>query len=132
MLTTYDDIWKEFLVNCRTDDINLPNTQEKIRDIIVSAVKHYNNRVSTNIHCDNDTETLDKELDDNELIIIAHYIRLTFLKNQLTDFSTIWTPFSGDIGIKNTQAQLNSLKYLVDDELSTIGRLIFYSSDDFM
>ena len=99
-MTTYDEIWTEFITINKTENINLPNSDAKIYNVIHSAVKHYNARMVTTITCSDTTETISVTLEDWKLILLAHYIRLAFCENQLIDFSTTWQPLQKDIGIK--------------------------------
>lgn len=131
-ITSYDEIYTEFITNCKTDDINLPNTTEKIYDAIRSAVKHFNVRLGDNLKCDDLSESVDRELGDFEILLLAHYLRLTFLKNQLTYSTSLWQPFARDIGLKNYQSQVKSLEFLIEDEKNTIERLIMNNQEDFL
>lgn len=131
-MTTYDQIWTTFLNNCKVSDIDLPQTDEKIYEMISNAVLHFNNRLRDNVKCDNVTETLDRELSDDHLLILAHYIRLIFLKNQKTYFESVWQPFQGDIGLRNFSTQLKSLENSVQDQEKLIERLIINTEEDYL
>jgi len=132
MNTTYDEIWLTFLNNCKVTDIDLPQTNEKRYDAIKNAVLHFNNRLRDNLACDNSTETVSRKLNEDHLLILAHYIRLILLINQRTYFENLWQPFQHDVGLKNFQSQLNSLKDSVTQERNTIESLIFNSMEDFL
>lgn len=127
MNTSYDDIYTEFITNTKTDDINLPNSQEKTYDSIHSAIRHYNNRLRDNLNFDDDNENVDRSLNNDELLLIAHYLRISFLKNQKSEFVTTWSPFEKDIGIKNYQSQVKALQETINEEESTIEKIIFNS-----
>jgi hypothetical protein len=131
-MTTYDEIWSEFLTNCKTSDINLPNTDEKRYSMIKSAIRHYNNRLNDTLKCDDTAETVNRQLTDNELIIIAHYIRLSFFENELINFTTIWTPFTKEIGVRTIKEQMSALSSLVTMENNLIEDLILNSSTDYL
>ena len=131
--TTYSEIYKEFITNCATDDINLPNTDEKRYIAIQSAIRYFNNRTGLNIKCDNTTETIDKELEDSELLLVTNYLRLAFLKNQLTHITTIFQPFQKEIGIKSYQNTCNSFKAQIEEQKYTIDEIYaLYFDDDYM
>lgn len=132
MATHYDQIWQQFLDINKTSSINLPNTDEKKYSAINSAVRHYNNRLNDTIACDDETETVSEDLTDNKLILVAHYLKLTFLENQWLDFASTWNPFSKDIGLKNIQSQLSALKELVNIEKQEIEKIILNSSEDYI
>lgn len=131
-MTSYDQIWTTFLNNCKVSDIDLPQTPEKIYEIIRNGVMHFNNRLRENIVCDDSTETLNRELSNDYLLILAHYIRLIFLINQKTYFESLWQPFAKDVGLKNFSTQLKSLETSIAEEERTIDRLIMNMEDDFL
>lgn len=131
-MTSYDEIWESFLNNCKVSDIDLPSTTEKIYEEIKNAVMYFNNRMRTSIQCDNDTETLSEKLSNDHLLILANFIRLTFLTNQRTYFESLWQPFSSDVGLKNFGTQLNSLKASVQEQEKKIDSLIINTMEDFL
>lgn len=131
-MTSYDQIWTTFLNNCKVSDIDLPQTPEKIYEIIRNGVMHFNNRLREDIVCDDSTETLNRELNNDYLLILAHYIRLIFLINQKTYFESLWQPFAKDVGLKNFSTQLKSLETSIAEEERTIDRLIMNMEDDFL
>jgi hypothetical protein len=131
-MTAYDEIWIQFLEINKTSEINLPRTDEGKYNAIRSGVRHYNNRLQDLITCDDTVEIINENLNDDKIILIAHYIKLSFLEKQLVDFSTTWNPFSKDVGVKNIQAQISALKDLINFEKATIEELILNSSEDYI
>lgn len=129
-LTTYDEIYTIFITNCNSDGLMLPNTDEKQYDAIRNAVMLYNNRMRDNIVCDDDTEVVDRELDYDQQLVIAHFIRLTILKNTRTYKNSIFTTFTQEIGVRNINAQLSSLRDEIKNEEDTIDMLIFNMIDE--
>jgi hypothetical protein len=133
MATTYDTIWTTFLNKCKLQDIDLPQEQDKIYDSIHGAILSFNNRLPESIITYFDvSEMVDHDLSDNDLLVLAHYIRLDILSNQLTYFTTVWQPFEGDIGLKNYTSQLVTLRTIVENEENTIERLIANSTEDYL
>lgn len=132
MSTTFDEVWKSFLNNCKVSDIDLPNTTEQIYEIIKNSTMYFNNRMRTSIQCDTDSETLSEELSEDHLLILANFIRLTFLINQRTYFESLWQPFSSDVGLRNFSTQLNSLKASVQEQEKKIDNLIINTMEDFL
>lgn len=108
----------------------LPNTDEKQYDAIRNAVMLYNNRMRDSIVCDDDAEVVDRELDYDEQLVIAHFIRLTILKNTRTYKNSIFTTFTQEIGVRNINAQLSSLRDEIKNEEDTIDMLIFNMIDE--
>lgn len=129
----YDVIWTEFIKNCQTDDINLPDTDDKMYEAIHSAVRHYNTRLNEILTFDDSLEQINQDLVDWKIVLLAHYLRLSFIENQLIHLSSIWSPFQKDIGIKNYQEQSRNLKGLIDREDSKIEEIITQNfTDDYM
>jgi hypothetical protein len=132
MQTTYDQIWEAFLENCKTTDFDLPQTDEGIYKKIKNGVMHFNNKLRTEVECDDLTETLSEELDNDHLLILAHFIRLIFLINQKTYFENLWQPFQKDVGLKNFSSQIKSLESSVESEKHEIDMLIRNMEVDFL
>lgn len=132
MNTTFDDVWKCFLNNCKVSDIDLPNANEKIHEAIKNATMYFNNRMRTSIQCDTSIETFSEELSEDTLLILANFIRLTFLTNQRTYFESLWQPFASDVGLRNFGTQLNSLKASVQEQEKKIDNLIINTLEDFL
>ncbi len=131
-MTSYDQIWAAFLNNCKASDIDIPQTPEKIYETIRNAIMHFNNRLRDNLKWDDTLEEVDREMSDDHLLILAHYIRLIFLINQKTYFESVWQPFSKDVGTKNFSTQLRSLETSVTNQEKTIDRLIINMEEDFL
>lgn len=129
MNTSYDEIWELFLTNVWVEGTDLPETKDGIYLAIGNAVKLYNNKLRDNLICSNTLEEVNRKLNDDELLIIAHYIRLTLLKNQLTFKNSIFDTFTKEIGYKNIGVQLRSLREEIDSEEKTINGLIFNADD---
>lgn len=131
--TSFDEIWTTFLENCKVSDIDLPKTDERIYEAIKNGILYFNNRLrEDSITYDIETETVDRELNGDHLLILAHYIRLVFLINQRTYFENLWQPLQYDVGLKNFQSQLNSLKASIQEEKDIIDSLIFNCMEDFL
>ena len=93
-MTTYDELYELFITNCRTDGLSLPRTEDQKYNAIKNAVMLFNNRLRDNLVCDDSTETISRELNDDEKLVVAHYIRLTLLKNVRTYKNSIFTTFT--------------------------------------
>jgi len=130
--TSYNEIWKTFLNNCKVSDIDLPQTDEQRYEAIRNAVLHFNNRLREDVKCDDSTETVDRKLSDDHLLILAHYIRLIFLINQKTFYESLFQPFSQDVGIRNYNTQMNSLQKSIERQEELIEKLILNMAVDFL
>lgn len=131
-MTTFDQVWTTFMNNCKVSDIELPETDEKIYEYIKNAVMYFNNRMRTGLVCDATTELLNEELDDDQLLILANYIRLIFLVNQKTYYVNLWQPFSSNISLKSYKDQLKALETDITRQETVIDRLIANAEVDFL
>ena len=131
-MTTYDDVYTEFMTITKTDPINIPTDQDKIYDAIHNAVHMFNNRMRDNLQYDDSTELFDRELNHDELVILANFLKLIFLENQLTYFTTLFQPFAKDVGLRNYQSQIKSLEFLIQQQNKRIDELINNTQVDFM
>lgn len=132
-MITYDVIWETFLNNYRAEDIDLPETDEQIYPYITNAVMFLNNRLRTDFVCDDAQEVVTgTNLNDDVVLLIAHYIKLTFLKNDLTFFEKLWQPLASDVGIKNFRVQLASLTSSIKAQEKMIETFIFNAMEDFL
>ena len=93
---------------------------------------YFNNRMRTSIQCDTEIETFSEELSEDSLLILANFIRLTFLTNQRTHFESLWQPFASDVGLRNFGTQLNSLKASVQEQEKKLDTLIINTMEDFL
>lgn len=132
MTTSYDTIYTTFLNNCKVSDIDLPQTTDKIYEAIHNAIRHFNNRLRDELQWDDAIETVSRELSNDDLLVLSHYIRLIFLKNQKTYFENLWQPFQKDVGLKNFSTQLRSLESSIIDQEKFIDQLIMNSMEDFL
>lgn len=130
MRTTYDTIYSTFMDNNLADDIDLPQDDEGIYRFINNAIKLYNNRERDNIECNDDIESVDRKLNNDEILMIAHYIKLAFLKNQLSAFTLTWQPFDKDMGLRNYDSQVRAMGRLVSDVEDVIRDIKFSKEED--
>lgn len=131
-MTTFDIVWQTFLLNCEMESIELPNTDDRIYQTIQNAILFFNNRFADNLKADELTETLNRELNDSHLLILAHYIKLAILKNKQIVYVTTWQPFQKEIGLKNYSYQVKYLSELIDKQAEDIESMILYQNEDFM
>lgn len=129
--TSYDDVWSSFRNKCKIDDLDLPSSDQAIYDTIQNAILHFNIKLEDNLTGDNTTESLSRELDGDELLLLSHCIRLIILENQLIYFSGTFSPFTKEIGSRNLGNQMVRLENLVKREDDKIQSIIIKMTDDF-
>jgi hypothetical protein len=122
-LTSYDEFFTQFITISQTDNFNIPNDIEKQYDLIHTAVRKFNSKLKDNLVCDDLMEEVNRDLDDEKILIIAHYLRLTFLENQLIYYVTLWKPFAKELGQVTYKTQVDSLKELIKNEKEEIEEL---------
>ena len=132
MFTSYDTIWTTFLENSEMPDNELPKESEQIYPKIQNAILLFNNRMRTNINCVDESESVDVELTGDQLILLAQYIKLVFLKNKKLYRETLLNPFQKDIGFTHYTAQINSLRASVTEQEKLIEGLIINQTEDFL
>lgn len=132
MVTSYDTIWTTFLENNEMPDNELPKENEQIYPKIQNAILLFNNRMRTNITCDDVAETIDIEMTGDQLILLAQYIKLVFLKNKKLYRETLLNPFQKDIGFTHYAAQINSLRASVTEQEKFIEGLIINQTEDYL
>lgn len=128
--TTYDKLYSTFLNNNLADDIDLPSNDEEIYRVIENAIMLYNNRERETIECDNELEKVNRQLNNDEVLMIAFYIKLVFLKNQMNAFTLTWQPFDKDMGLRNYDSQVRAMERLVMRAESDIQQLKFNKEED--
>ena len=129
-MTSYDELYSTFLNNSLADEIDLPQTNEEIYREINNAIMLYNNRERQNLICDDLQENVNRQLNNDEVLIVAHYIRLTFLKKQRMAFGLTWQPFDKDMGLRNYDSQIRAMDRQVWDAEQDIRKLRHNKEED--
>lgn len=128
---TYDDVWDSFLINYKTEAINIPTEKDTIHNLILNSVRRMNNKMNIKIKLDYDLETVDGLIDDNYLLILAAYIKLLILENEKIYYTTLYQPMNADIGIRNYNATVSSMSEEIKRQEILIQELIFNMGGDF-
>lgn len=128
----YDDIWMTFLDMYKVNAKDVSNTDEKIYDDIRFAVSLYNNRMRTRLECDDTSECVKGACGFDTRLLIAAYIKLTYLNNSKTVYETLYQPISPDVGIRNYNTQINSLSNSIKRQEDYIEGMIFNAREDLL
>lgn len=129
---TYDQVWTQFLLNYKADNEDLPSDGIRIKEFINNAIMLMNNRLRITMVGDDVNELIVGMVNDDELILLAHYIRLVFLINEKTYYEKLWQPFATDVGLKDFSTQLRSLDSSVKQQKEFIDHVIFNMTEDFL
>jgi hypothetical protein len=109
MGVSYDSIFTCFMENCRGSQKSIPSSDEGKYEMIHNACRHYGNKTEeVALVWDDITETLNVELDDDRLLILAYCIKLAYHENELTEFTSIFATFQKEIGFSSYQAQVKA------------------------
>lgn len=128
---TYDDVWDSFLINYKTEAINIPTEKDTIHNLILNSVRRMNNKMNIKITLNYELETVDGLIDDNYLLILAAYIKLLILENEKIYYTTLYQPTNSDIGIRNYNATVSSMSEEIKRQEILIQELIFNMGGDF-
>lgn len=131
MLTTYDDVYKFFTEITRVDKIDLPISIEGQYDLINSGRMEFNMRREDSLVCHEESETLDRKLTDLELMLFGNCMKLVILKNMLSDFTSTYSMFQKEVGVKDYKSQLDARTWIVDRQESIIKDILFKMQEDF-
>lgn len=120
-VTTYDELYETFLLNCGYDFDELPKTDEMRYMMIRNAARIYNqqakkysNRMTNNIVCDDIAESLNVTLTSNEILVFAYMMAETLALTKLVEFTSVYGVFMKEVGFKDYKAQLDGRQYTVD------------------
>lgn len=120
-VTTYDELYETFLLNCGYDFDELPKTDGMRYMMIRNAARIYNqqakkysNRMTNNIVCDDIAESLNVTLTSNEMLVFAYMMAETLASTKLVEFTSIYGTFAKEMGFKDYKAQLDGRQYTID------------------
>lgn len=131
MFTNYDDVYKFFTEITRVDKIDLPISIEGQYDLINSGRMEFNMRREDSLVCHEESETLDRKLTDLELMLFGNCMKLVILKNMLSDFTSTYSMFQKEVGVKDYKSQLDARTWIVDRQESIIKDILFKMQEDF-
>lgn len=121
---SYDTIWECFVDNCGVDQNTLPKTNEGKYILIKNGIRHYNKNVDEDeaqLIGTNETESVNLNLDNTRLLLLAYCMRYTILENEAIKFEQLWQPFTRDVGQKYYRDQItarNSRLYQTKNEIN--------------
>lgn len=130
-MISFDIIWETFLENYRVEDVDLPHP-EQIPSVIQNALMRLNNRMRTKAICNHASEMVEDLSGEDNLILLAHYIKLVQLVNSKVFYEKLYNPFSADVGVRNFKTQLDSLNNSIKEQEKLIDEIIFNAMEDFL
>mgnify|MGYP000878505341 FL=1 len=124
MPTSYDTIYNKFLDISKTDNKNLPTTDDGKYGMITTAIDAVNNRIRTDYTYDNELEQVNENLNNDIILLIANYMRLYFLENQKTYYVTMFKPFMKEIGLLHYNTDIKAYETDISLQNGKIDEII--------
>lgn len=114
-MLTFDTIWEKVINVSGYDNSELPQTDNQIHQIINLGIDLYNKyankyegRLQGIIDYDNDSESINLELDSTNLLILSYLIASVIASNKVSEFVDVWSVFAKEAGITNYNAQVKA------------------------
>lgn len=130
-MTTFDEVYEYFNdISQGIDTYYLPDDIDKQKRLISNGRRLFNNKLFSNIQQDNDTEEFDIVLNENEIMLIAHCMRLYCLQRMYDDFISTFSMFQKEVGFKDYKAQCDGRLNNIQNEKNIIDNLVFSMLDN--
>ncbi len=129
--TTYDEVYKYFISITRVDEYDLPISVEGMYDLINNGRMEFNLRREDDLAVDDVLETLDRKLNGLELMLFGNCMKLVVFRNMLSDFTSNFSMFQKEIGIKDYKPQLDGRNGNVFGQEKVINEILFKMQEDF-
>ena len=114
-MLTFDTIWEKVINVSGYDNSELPQTDNQIHQVINLGIDLYNKyankyegRLKGIIDYDNDSESINLELDSTNLLILSYLIASVIASNKVSEFVDVWSVFAKEAGITNYNAQVKA------------------------
>ena len=137
-MLTFDTIWEKVINVSGYDNSELPQTDNQIHQVINLGIDLYNKyankyegRLQGIIDYDNDSESINLELDSTNLLILSYLIASVIASNKVSEFTDVWGTFAKEAGITNYNAQVNARQERQHEFENKAISLIEYLIDTF-
>lgn len=133
----YNTIYEKFISLSGYDYSELPKTDE-LRYILInngvalynSKAKKYSDILQGGVVCDDDSETINKDLKELDLMILGYFMAFITASNKYAEYTAVWDTMANETGLKDYKAQCsakesmvkyfrNQIDTLIDDEIDT-------------
>ena len=133
----YDTLWSYMITNLGKNVANIPNDEKEMKMIINNAVDSYNiesNHTENNLACDDETEIIDLQTNDNKYYnikkkILALFIKLNILQNDLEYFQEVYQYDLKEVKSKFYKNQVEARETTLVKVNSQIEQLFAYLND---
>lgn len=131
-VTDYDTIWETFRDISGLDDELLPSDEQGIYLEIHNAVRKYNIKTDDSeekLAYSDETETLNKLLDDNRLQLLALFIKQNILQSKLEYFEQLYQYDLKEVKSKFYREQVSARQSTIEKVDREIKELLSYMDD---
>ncbi|NRU52560.1 hypothetical protein [Clostridium beijerinckii] len=131
-VTDYDTIWETFRDISGLDDELLPSDEQGIYLEIHNAVRKYNIKTDDSeekLTYSDETETLNKFLDDNRLQLLALFIKQNILQSKLEYFEQLHQYDLKEVKSKFYREQVSARQSTIEKVDKEIKELLSYMDD---
>lgn len=130
MNTSFDKLWDKFDSIIKVDDYELPSTLEGRLKLLHNGIDIYNEKAYDNLKYNDILEEVDRELDSNVVSAIANAMKLQVFYNMLSDFTSTYSIFQNDLGLKDYKGQVTARESLCSRQEKVLSSLIFSICED--
>lgn len=129
--TTYSEIWDKFISICKVDEYDIPQTTQGRRLLVSSGVDIYNEKMDESLLVDNNTDEVLAELDTKRINLIAQCMKLQVCMDMYSDYTSTYSMYQKEVGIKDYNAQANARQTLISMQEDRVNSIAFSLRDDF-
>lgn len=129
--TSYDTIYSLFMDISKTDDFNLPQTDDGRYALINAGRLIFNNKLFSNLQQYDIMEEFNKELNGNQMLLLANCMKLVCFNNLWGDFVSTYSMFQKEIGFKDYSSQLRGRESYAVRQEQVVNALVFSLMEDY-
>lgn len=136
-MASVSSIWRKFLTISKSDPYNIPNNEKVILETIKNSIDFYNIEAEGYEFKLIDIKSEDVLFQDGEdiganyITLLAYFLRRDFLENQISYNSSLYKPFTKEIGQSSLmyRTDMDKLEVLLKRTEDRINQIIFNMSD---
>lgn len=130
---SFDDIYTVFMDISRIDEFMLPRTPEGMYALLEQGIDRYSIYYDNakEIVFDRITETLNTEIEYEDVQIIANYMLLIVYEKIRDEFISTYDVLVDDIGIRSYKSQVDAKETAIELQNKKIQKLLLKLSDNF-
>lgn len=130
MGTKFTTIWDRFeFISDGVDEYAMPSTIDRRVKLIKNSIAIYNQKTFKDIKYINDE--LEQEISDVEIELIANIMLLKIYITMFNEFTSNYSMFQSEIGIKDYKAQVSARQANINRQQDIINNLVFSICEDY-